>query len=274
MLEMLRMYGRPEFTVGGALRQTWDIVRRQAATLAALSFVLYALPVAVVGLLPALGLTPTAESMRRAAAAGQPVPASTFGTLIAYGLASFAVLFIGSLLASAAVIWVCHEKLHGRRAGLASGTARAMRALPANLAMSILLALAVMLGFLVLVVPGIMLFLRWSVAVPALVVEKAGILGSLGRSRDLTDGHRWSILGFLLVVTIVNLVVFGGASLVIGLLGAAVGGIGGQAVSILSGLVMNAGFAALGAAATAALYFELRRAGEGTLSAETVEAFA
>ena len=58
----------------------------------------------------------------------------------------------------------------------------------------------------------------WSVAVPALVAENAGIIASFGRSRALTKGSRWPIFGVLLVSAIiiyVPIVVFG-ASLGLG----------------------------------------------------------
>lgn len=53
-------------------------------------------------------------------------------------------------------------------------------------------------GLLLLVVPGIVIALMICVAVPVLMVEDGGILSSLSRSRDLTKGLRWQLLGVFL----------------------------------------------------------------------------
>jgi len=61
-----------------------------------------------------------------------------------------------------------------------------------------LAVLTPVLGFLS-IVPYFMLIIMWSVARPACVVERLGPLRSLGRSRELTRGHRWKILGLILL---------------------------------------------------------------------------
>ena len=58
-------------------------------------------------------------------------------------------------------------------------------ALPALTA--ILFGLGVWVGLLLFIIPGIMLMLRWSVAVPACVLEGTGPVASLGRSAALTQ---------------------------------------------------------------------------------------
>lgn len=268
------MYGLPNFTVGGALRQTFDIVKRHGGRLLALTLVLYALPSAALALLPKMGLGPDVAALQAAAAAGERMPASSGLTLVGYGLITVAVVFLGSLLATAAVVWVAHEGLYRRTASFGSAAGRGFRVLPANLAMIVILSLAVMVGFLLLVIPGVMLLLRWSVAIPALVVERTGVLGSLGRSRDLTQGHRWAILGFLLVLALIDFVVFGLIGFGGGLLAATLAGSGAAPLVQVVTVAVNAMLSAFNGAATAALYFELRRAGEGGSAIETADAFA
>jgi hypothetical protein len=55
-------------------------------------------------------------------------------------------------------------------------------------------------------VPYFMLIIMWSVARPACVVERLGPLRSLRRSRELTRGHRWKILGLILLTLLCLLV--------------------------------------------------------------------
>jgi len=268
----MSMYGLPDFTVGGALRQTFDIVRHHAGTLLGLTIVLYALPMAAIGLATTLGVAPNADAFRAAAAAHRPMPDLTL--FISFAAVTFLIQIGGTILVVAAAVRVSYQGLYGRPASFGDGAGTSLRLLPANFVVIVVSTLGIMLGSLLFVVPGVMLACRWTAAVPALVVERTGVLGSLGRSRDLTRNHRWSILGFLLVIALIN----GGIFAVVGLGGGAlartVGGVAGSAVGALVGLLVNTFVAALNGASVTAMYFELRRVGDGVLSAETVEAFA
>ena len=90
--------------------------------------------------------------------------------------------------------------------------------------LSILAGVAVVIGFVFLIVPGLYLTAMFYVMVPAIVFENRGF-GGLSRSIDLTEGYRWPIVGLVLVLFIIGMI--GGAlvgvvlSLVFGL--AAVG---------------------------------------------------
>jgi hypothetical protein len=55
------------------------------------------------------------------------------------------------------------------------------------------------IGFILLIVPGVLLALRWCVAAPVLVLEGRGIPESMGRSADLTRDRRWSIFLLFLI---------------------------------------------------------------------------
>ena len=50
------------------------------------------------------------------------------------------------------------------------------------------------LALLLFIVPGVIVFLMWSLAVPAAVLENADLGESLSRSRHLTEGHRLRVL--------------------------------------------------------------------------------
>jgi hypothetical protein len=67
-------------------------------------------------------------------------------------------------------------------------------------------ALIVTLGFLALIIPGIYASVRLYAAVPAVVVEGAGVGDAIRRSWELTSGRFWHILG---VVLLTALLVFG-----------------------------------------------------------------
>jgi hypothetical protein len=70
----------------------------------------------------------------------------------------------------------------------------------------IILGMGVLIGlaFLFLIVPGIMLSIRWALTIPVAVLEERGLGGSLARSSQLTSGHRWRV--FLIYCLIIVLV--------------------------------------------------------------------
>ena len=139
-------------------------------------------------------LRQTAAPCRRMRASGWPSGASrtSSSSLPAISLPMLAMLS------------VAYEGLQGRRASFARGIARALRVLPANAGLAIACALGICFASLLLVVPGLILLARWSVALPALMIERTGVMESLARSRDLTRGRRWTVLGFLVLVAAFN----------------------------------------------------------------------
>lgn len=75
-------------------------------------------------------------------------------------------------------------------------------------AFSLIAALAVVFGLLLLIVPGLLLIARWSVCIPAIIAERDSVLG-FGRSVELTAGHRWIGLWVVLVPAVVSLLFIG-----------------------------------------------------------------
>lgn len=66
----------------------------------------------------------------------------------------------------------------------------------------LIFALGTTLGFILLIFPGVMLWLCWCVAMPAYVRERGGIFAAFGRSLALTEGNRGNLflLGLVLVI--------------------------------------------------------------------------
>lgn len=86
-----------------------------------------------------------------------------------------------------------------------------LRVYPPLLLLSILLSVVVGAGLFLLIAPGVVLWVMFRVAVPALVIQRTGVLESFGRSRELTSGSRWRLflmlLGELLVILIVSFLI-------------------------------------------------------------------
>jgi hypothetical protein len=115
----------------------------------------------------------------------------------------------------------------------------------------ILAGIAIGIGFLLLVIPGLILLTIWSVIAPVIVVERRGVMASFGRSQDLVHGTGWQVFGVIFVVFIITAI----ASVVLGAIGASISdSLGMQIVVNLIASTLTAPIAAL---AAATIYFRL-----------------
>jgi MFS family permease len=86
------------------------------------------------------------------------------------------------------------------------------------LLISILVGLAVFGGFLLLIIPGIIFLVMFSVSIPALVVENLRGTDAMSRSWNLVKGNFWHALGLIIVAGIITAVVGG----IVGAIGSAI----------------------------------------------------
>ncbi|WP_376704812.1 hypothetical protein RQ479_08925 [Mesorhizobium sp. ISC25] len=87
------------------------------------------------------------------------------------------------------------EDLSGKRPSMRDCIGTALALLLPAIGISLIVNIGFTAGLVLLVVPGFLLLVLWVVATPVLVQEKLGVFASLGRSRDLSKGSRWSLLG-------------------------------------------------------------------------------
>lgn len=80
------------------------------------------------------------------------------------------------------------------RAALSSGGCEPVAAFGSFFILGIVLTIAIGLGFLALVVPGVVLVVRWSASIPALLAEDLSVGEALSRSWDQTRESFWSLL--------------------------------------------------------------------------------
>lgn len=134
----------------------------------------------------------------------------------------------------------------------------------------LLAGLGVGVAMLFLIVPGIVLWLVWSVTASAYVQEKIGIFEAFGRSADLTKGSRWRIFLTMLIVVVLLWIL----SIPVGFLTAATALTG---ITPLVALV-SAAVSALGnmifVTVQASIYVELRQLKDGVAPAELEAIFA
>lgn len=119
--------------------------------------------------------------------------------------------FVVSAIMAAMIARLAYDAQTGNRVTPLGYVGPAFRcALPLTLAMLIVAVLFV-IGFIALVVPALLIWAIFSVIVPVAMIERKG-LSSLGRSRALTKGYRWPIIGLTVLAFIlvsVMSVVFG-----------------------------------------------------------------
>jgi uncharacterized membrane protein len=82
----------------------------------------------------------------------------------------------------------------------------------ANLAVGIVIAV----GFVLLIVPGIIAMLMFMFSSFVVIDREKGPIESMAVSKLITKGHRWPLLGFILLLTLINIA--GLLALVVGLL--------------------------------------------------------
>tara|TARA_R110002096_G_scaffold408075_1_gene606977 strand:+ start:89172 stop:89903 length:732 start_codon:yes stop_codon:yes gene_type:complete len=108
-------------------------------------------------------------------------------------------LLSGQLLA-ATLIYGTVMELRGMHAGVGKCIQVGLvRALPVLLT-AIVAGLAIVVGFVLLIVPGIIVMTILYVAIPVAVVERPGIMASLSRSSELTSGYRMRIFGLVFII--------------------------------------------------------------------------
>lgn len=140
----------------------------------------------------------------RTATAGQVVSVQKY-VYAFYGITVIAWLLNLMIMALTQAVLTRATVAEGeqRHASFAESLGAGLRVLLPLIVLMILLGLAVMAGLILFIVPGVILYVMWSVATPALVQERGGVLRAFSRSRELTRGARWKVFGILLVLLIV-----------------------------------------------------------------------
>ena len=117
---------------------------------------------------------------------------------------------------------------------------------------AVLAGLGIAIGFILLIIPGLILLTIWAVVAPVVVLEKPGIGRTFGRSRELVRDNGWRVFAVIVLVFLIT-IVFG---FVIGIIGAIFGDVG----NAIGQLLANALTAPISALVAAVLYFRLREA--------------
>ena len=154
------------------------------------------------------------------------------------------------------VVQAVRDILDGRRDFSLGGLFRSVTpVLGVLIGAGILAGLGIAFGFLLLVVPGLLLLTWWALLGPVIVLERAGVGDAFRRSRALVRGNGWRVFAVIVLLgllqTAVSTVFQGFANALSD----------SALLRALASLIGSALVAPLGALAASTMYFELKGTG-------------
>jgi hypothetical protein len=167
-------------------------------------------------------------------------------------LASVLVSVAGVFLLQAALVEAVADVRDGRvDLTIGETLGRVWPRLGSVVAVSLLAGVAIAIGFVLLIAPGLYLLTIWSVIVPAVVLERLPAMDAFGRSRALVSGYGWTVFGVILVTFVINIV----AAIVLGLV---FGGLPTAVGRYVGDVIANSIISPFVAATWTSMYFRLR----------------
>jgi hypothetical protein len=167
-------------------------------------------------------------------------------------LLASAIRIAGNALYTGFVVKLVEDTRDGRRDfGVGDLFSAAAPFILPLIGFGILFAIGVTIGFLFLIVPGLILITFWSVGAPAIVVEGIGPIDAFKRSWQLVRGDAWAVFGVLLVVLLIVI----GIGVVLGALATPIGD--GEAATWIASIISATVTAPIFAIAVTVLYYDL-----------------
>jgi hypothetical protein len=169
--------------LSGVLDEAWQMYKKFARHLLAIAFVIYLVAAVIAALLGLVG--------------------GAIGTVL-----GSLVGIIAAYLLQATLVKAVQDVRDGRVDMSIGDTVRAATPFLAPvIGASILAGIAITIGLVLIIVPGLFLITIWAVIVPVIVLEGSGVMASFGRSHQLVRGRGWHVFGTLVLTWIVLLVV-------------------------------------------------------------------
>src|SRR6266516_1866003 len=217
-----------ELGLGEVISKTFEVYRRD--------FVKYFVLFAIVGVIVQVATTLAMQAFPRPAPLPlNPTPqqfsnylSALFEALFVLLAVIFVVNIIFSTIAECSAIKFASEQITKGPVDFGASIRLVASKLLSIWALSIVVGVIVFLGLIALIVPGIILAIMFSLALPVLLIENKGVTESMGRSRQLVS-HRWAkTFGTFLVLGIIVLVaslIFSAITAPLGIIGPVVNGL-------------------------------------------------
>jgi len=200
------------------------------------------------------------------------VPPALLSAVVS-GFMVYVVQFIGNLMflvCQGAIAVLVAAAIEQDRALSAGETLRALGDRAGSvIIVSIMSGIIILIGAVLLVIPGIIAAVWLMVATPVAAIEGRRNSDALGRSRELVRGQFWHVLGTTLLGWVIVMVLVFGVALTLGVLFGLVG-VPERLTEMLFGLLFAPLFPLVGVAVSL-LYYDLRVRNEGADVAAMVE---
>jgi len=221
-----------ELGLGEVISKTFEVYRRD--------FVKYFVLFAIVGVIVQVATTLAMQAFPRPAPLPlNPTPqqfsnylSALFEALFVLLAVIFVVNIIFSTIAEGSAIKLASEQITKGQVDFGASIRLVASKLLSIWALSIVVGVIVFLGFIALIVPGIILAIMFSLALPVLLIENKGVMESMGRSRELVRNRWLKTFATFLVLGIILLV----ASFIVNVIGGSLGILGPVVNGILSAL--------------------------------------
>jgi hypothetical protein len=204
-------------TLGEILSAAFDVYKTNAANLV----LIVAVVVVPLSFISALSIhlvgTPDEHTVQ---VLGQPhtiVSSRSFAAAVAVAIIAAAIGVIISAVLQAAILRGAAEATIGDPVDVEASYRWGFRHFGSVLLLAVLVGLTVVVGLILLVIPGLIFLVFFSVSVPALVVENRRGTKAMGRSWNLVSGHFWHAVAVILV-----------AAILAGIVGGIIGALGGS----------------------------------------------
>ena len=172
-------------TVGGVLGEAWNLYKRFLARFFLTALIVFA----VLDLISALA---------------DQAASDTWSSALLWGLVAALVSVVGYFWVQAALVETVHDVRDGRADRTIGETYRAVQPQLASVVIAgILAAIGIMIGFILLIVPGLFLLTIWSMVIPVIVLERRSTGEAFTRSREVVRGHGWSVFGLVIVTFLI-----------------------------------------------------------------------
>lgn len=169
--------------LAGALGEAWDLYRTHFKHLIPIAFIVYLVTGVITLLLTAL--------------------LGSLGAIVSLILSIAGYYWLQGALVAAA------EDIRDGRADLSIGEtfSRTRNKIGPIFGAAVLAGIGITIGFVLLIVPGLILLTIWSMIIPVIVLEGAGVFDSFGRSQQLVKGYGWNVFGVAVLAFLILIAV-------------------------------------------------------------------
>jgi hypothetical protein len=184
------MANMDEFNIGKILSTSWSIFVKNIVTFGLTSVILLALPIVLLFafMMPGLVSNPTGV-----------------GSAFAMQIPTILQMILQIMLMGA-ITYGTYAAIDGQTLTPQALVSHGLKGILPLLGITVIFVLVMIPSAFLLFIPFIIVACIWWVAVPVAIVEKAGVIGSLKRSAELTKDARMRIFGLMAIYVLVSLI--------------------------------------------------------------------